>query len=176
VIEGYKGPLLLRFPHLVKEQIDLMFRTFKKSMKEYGYQGSFNALFPLKVNQFPNFVIPLMEMTHSMPYGLEAGSKPELIIAMAYTNSGAPIMVNGFKDKEMISLGFIAAKMGHDITLTIEGLNELETILEVAKEMGKPYPKIGLRIRLHSSGIGIWAKGGGSIPNLVLHLLSLSKQ
>lgn len=159
--EGYKGPLLIRFPHLIKEQIDLLFRAFKKSMKEYGYQGGFHALFPLKVNQFPNFVIPLMEMTQGMPYGLEAGSKPELIIAMAYNNPGAPIMVNGFKDKEMISLGFIAAKMGHDITLTIEGLNELVTILTVAKEMGKPYPKIGLRIRLHSSGIGIWAKSGG---------------
>jgi len=159
--EGYKGPLLIRFPHLIKEQIDLLFKTFKKSMKEYGYQGSFNAVFPLKVNQFPNFVIPLMEMTNGIPYGLEAGSKPELIIAMAYNNPGSPIMVNGFKDKEMISLGFIAAKMGHDITLTIEGLNELETILRVAKEMGKPYPKIGLRIRLHSSGIGIWAKSGG---------------
>ncbi len=102
-----------------------------------------------------------MELTQKRCYGLEAGSKSELIIAMAYTNANAPITVNGFKDKEMISLGFIAAKMGHDITLTIEGLNELETIIEVAKTMGKPYPKIGLRIRLHSTGAGAWAKSGG---------------
>ena len=102
-----------------------------------------------------------MEQTQNRCYGLEAGSKSELIIAMAYTNENAPITVNGFKDKEMISLGFIAAKMGHDITLTIEGLNELETIIEVSKSMGKPYPNIGLRIRLHSTGVGIWAKSGG---------------
>jgi len=158
---GYKGPLLLRFPHLIKKQIDQIFNSFKNSMKEYDYQGRFRAVFPLKVNQFPNFVLPLVHIAKNYDYGLEAGSKAELIIAMAYNNQDAPITVNGFKDKEMISLGFIAAKMGHDITLTIEGLNELETIVEVAKEMGKPYPNIGIRIRLHSSGVGYWAKSGG---------------
>ena len=159
--QGYKGPLLIRLPHLIKNQIDLLFNSFEGAIKEYSYKGSFNAVFPLKVNQFPNFVIPLTEYSQGLSYGLEAGSKPELIIAMSYANLGSPIIVNGFKDKEMISLGFIAAKMGHDITLTIEGINELETIIEVADEMGEPYPKIGLRIRLHSSGIGIWAKSGG---------------
>ena len=159
--EGYRGPLLIRFPHLMKKQVEKIFLHFENSIKEYHYKGKFKAVFPIKVNHFPNFILPLMEQTQNRCYGLEAGSKSELIIAMAYTNENAPITVNGFKDKEMISLGFIAAKMGHDITLTIEGLNELETIIEVAKAMGKPYPKIGLRIRLHSTGIGIWAKSGG---------------
>ncbi|RAX52816.1 arginine decarboxylase [Helicobacter sp. 11-8110] len=159
--EGYRGPLLIRFPHLMKKQVEKIFSHFENSIKEYHYKGKFKAVFPIKVNHFPNFILPLMEQTQNRCYGLEAGSKSELIIAMAYTNENAPITVNGFKDKEMISLGFIAAKMGHDITLTIEGLNELETIIEVAKAMGKPYPKIGLRIRLHSTGIGIWAKSGG---------------
>ncbi|CAE09688.1 arginine decarboxylase [Wolinella succinogenes] len=159
--EGYRGPLLLRFPHLIKKQVDKIFTHFETSIKQYHYKGQFKAVFPLKVNQFPNFVLPLVELSQNRCYGLEAGSKAELIIAMAYTNKGSPITVNGFKDKEMISLGFIAANMGHEITLTIEGLNELETIIEVAEEMGKPCPNIGLRIRLHSSGIGIWAKSGG---------------
>lgn len=159
--EGYRGPLLIRFPHLMKKQVEKIFSHFENSIKEYHYKGKFKAVFPIKVNHFPNFILPLMEQTQNRCYGLEAGSKSELIIAMAYTNENAPITVNGFKDKEMISLGFIAAKMGHDITLTIEGLNELETIIEVAKAMGKPYPKIGLRIRLHSTGVGIWAKSGG---------------
>ena len=159
--EGYRGPLLVRFPHLIKKQVEKIFSHFENSIKEYHYKGKFKAVFPIKVNHFPNFILPLMEQTQNRCYGLEAGSKSELIIAMAYTNENAPITVNGFKDKEMISLGFIAAKMGHDITLTIEGLNELETIIEVSKSMGKPYPNIGLRIRLHSTGIGIWAKSGG---------------
>ncbi|MCI7485081.1 MAG: arginine decarboxylase [Helicobacter sp.] len=159
--KGYRGPLLLRFPHLIKKQIDTMFGAFKKAIKEYSYQGDFKAVFPLKVNQMPNFVLSLVEQSKDRIYGFEAGSKPELILAMAYTNKNTPITVNGFKDREMISLGFIAANMKHDITLTIEGLNELETIIEVAKEMGEPYPNIGLRIRLHSAGIGVWAKSGG---------------
>ena len=132
---GYKGPLLLRFPHLIKHQVDKVFNAFEYAIKEYAYKGKFKAVFPLKVNQMPNFVLPLVEQSTDKCYGLEAGSKSELILAMAYTNKNSPITVNGFKDKEMISLGFSAANMGHDITLTIEGLNELETIIEVAREL-----------------------------------------
>ncbi|NWF66356.1 MAG: biosynthetic arginine decarboxylase, partial [Campylobacterales bacterium] len=159
--DGHRGPILLRFPHLIKKQIRLLFASFERAMKEFDYNAKFKAVFPLKVNQFPAFVNNVKEMSATHNYGLEAGSKAELIIAMSHTNIGAPITVNGFKDKEMITLGFIASKLGHDITLTIEGLNELKTIIEVAKELNGPMPKIGIRIRLHSSGIGIWAKSGG---------------
>lgn len=164
--KGYKGPLLLRFPHLIEKQISTLFATFEKAKEEFNYKGNFQAVFPLKVNQFPNFVHALMDVSKNYNYGLEAGSKAELIIAMTKTPLGAPITVNGFKDKEMISLCFIAAKMGHNITVTIEGLGELETIIVVNKEFNEGVetpitPKIGVRIRLHSSGIGIWAKSGG---------------
>ena len=164
--KGYKGPLLLRFPHLIKKQISTLFDTFEKAKKEFNYQGEFKAVFPLKVNQFPNFIHALMDVSKMYNYGLEAGSKAELIIAMSKTPIGAPITVNGFKDKEMIGLCFIAAKMGHNITVTIEGLGELETIIAVNKEFNHKVktpvtPKIGVRIRLHSAGIGIWAKSGG---------------
>jgi arginine decarboxylase len=164
--KGYKGPLLLRFPHLIKKQISTLFSSFEKAKKEFSYEGSFQAVFPLKVNQFPNFIESLMEVSKECNYGLEAGSKAELIIAMTKTPLGAPITVNGFKDKEMISLCFIAAKMGHNITITIEGLGELKTIIQVNHEFNPKAktpitPKIGIRIRLHSSGIGIWAKSGG---------------
>ena len=164
--KGHRGPILLRFPHLIKKQISTLFSTFEKAKKEINYKGEFHAVFPLKVNQFPNFLNALMDVSKEYNYGLEAGSKAELIIAMTKTPLGAPITINGFKDKEMISLCFIAAKMGHNITITIEGLAELETIIEVNAEMNKDVkdpisPKIGVHIRLHSSGIGIWAKSGG---------------
>ena len=159
--EGYKGPLFLRFPHLAAANVRKLFDAFDRAKREFDYHGKFKAVFPLKVNQFPGFVIPLMEATKSLEYGLEAGSKGELILAMAYTNMGRPITVNGFKDQELISIGFLAAKMGHNITLTIEGINELELIIKEAKRLGGPIPKIGLRIRLHTGGIGIWAKSGG---------------
>lgn len=164
--KGYKGPLLLRFPHLIKKQIQQLYSEFNRAKQEFEYQGNFQAVFPLKVNQYPNFVNSLMEVSQEFNYGLEAGSKAELIIALTHTPLGAPITINGFKDKEMISLCFIAAYMGHNITITIEGLGELETIIEVNQEFNNGSkaaitPKIGLRIRLHSSGVGIWAKSGG---------------
>ena len=164
--QGYKGPVLLRFPHLIKKQISTLYSEFNRAKEEFNYKGNFQAVFPLKVNQFPNFVNSLMEVSKEYNYGLEAGSKAELLIAITHTPLGSPITVNGFKDKEMISLCFIASNMGHNLTITIEGLGELETIIEVNKEFNQDSkkairPKIGVRIRLHSTGIGTWAKSGG---------------
>ena len=159
--QDFKGPLLLRFPHITKKQIATLYNTFNASIQEYKYKGSFNAVFPLKVNQLPSFIHPLIQSGKKFNYGLEAGSKAELIIAMAYNNLNAPITVNGFKDKEMIHLAFIAKEKGHNITLIIEGINELETIIEVQKQTNLTSPNIGLRVRLHSGGSGIWAKSGG---------------
>ncbi|MDD3323932.1 MAG: biosynthetic arginine decarboxylase [Sulfurospirillaceae bacterium] len=156
-----RGPILLRFPHLIQKQIRMIYKSFTDAKKEYNYDGNFSAVYPLKVNQFPNFVKNLVNLGKKYNYGLEAGSKAELMLAMAFNNPNAPITVNGFKDNEMISLGFIASEMGHNITLTIEGLNELESIIEIAKNRFGSVPNIGLRIRLHSSGVGIWAKSGG---------------
>jgi len=158
---GVRGPILLRFPHLIKKQIRSLYSYFDKAIQENNYKGSFNAVFPLKVNQFPHTVEAVVSQGAKFNYGLEAGSKAELILAMAKTPKGANITVNGFKDKEMITLGFIAAQSGHNITLTIEGLGELKTIIEVAKESSLKVPNIGIRVRLHSTGSGTWAKSGG---------------
>ncbi|MEA2100549.1 MAG: arginine decarboxylase, partial [Campylobacterota bacterium] len=147
-----KGPILLRFPHLVKKQIKSLYTNFNEAIKENNYKGSFNAVFPLKVNQFPHAVNAVVNEGNEYNYGLEAGSKAELVLAMLKTPIGASITVNGFKDKEMITLGFIAAMSGHNITLTIEGINELQTIIDVAKESSLKVPNIGIRVRLHSSG------------------------
>lgn len=156
-----KGPIILRFPHLVKRQIKTLYSNFSKAIVDNGYRGKFHAVFPLKVNQFPAAVEAITSQGKKYNYGLEAGSKAELILAMSKTPSGANITVNGFKDKEMLTLGFIAAQSGHNITVTIEGLNELETIIQVASECSLNVPNIGIRVRLHSAGSGIWAKSGG---------------
>ena len=156
-----KGPILLRFPHLINKQIKTLYFYFSKAIKENNYKGEFNAVFPLKVNQFPSVVDALTHKGKKYNYGLEAGSKAELILAMSKTPNSAHITVNGFKDAEMLTLCFIAAQSGHNITITIEGLNELETIIEVALSCSLKVPNIGLRVRLHSAGSGIWAKSGG---------------
>lgn len=159
--DDIRGPLLLRFPHLIKKQIEHLYESFRKAKKGVEYSGKFNAVFPLKVNQYPGFVKNLIKVGKPYNYGLEAGSKAELLLAMAYNNDNAPITINGFKDKELINIAFIASEMGHNVTIVIEGLNELESIIETSKERFSQIPNIGLRIRLHSSGIGIWAKSGG---------------
>jgi len=156
-----KGPIILRFPHLVKRQIKTLYNYFDKAIEENNYQGSFNAVFPLKVNQFPAVVEAVTSQGAKYNYGLEAGSKAELILAMAKTPDGTNITVNGFKDEEMLTLSFIAAQSGQNITVTIEGLNELETIINVASKCSLKVPNIGIRVRLHSAGSGIWAKSGG---------------
>lgn len=159
--KDYKGPLLLRFPHLTHKQISKLYKLYENAFIENDYKGKFNAVFPLKVNQLPNFLLPLVKEGEKYNYGLEAGSKAELFLAMTYNKIGAPITVNGFKDKEMIHLCFIAKKMGHDITIIIEGLNELDEILNLYKETKLPTPNIGLRVRLFNQGSGAWAKSGG---------------
>ena len=159
--EGNSGPLILRFPHITQNQISKLYTTFNNTITEYSYESSFYAVFPLKVNQFPNHVLPMIKGSKSLNYGLEAGSKAELLLAMSYNNKNAPITVNGFKDRQMIMLGFIAKNQGHDVTLIIEGLNELQTIIDVYNELKLPPPNVGLRVRLHSSGSGTWAKSGG---------------
>jgi len=159
--KGLKGPILLRFPHLIKKQINSLYQSFQKAINEFSYKGKFKAVFPLKVNQFPTFLKPLIEIAKEYNYGLEAGSKAELILALSYNNKAAPITINGFKDKDMIRLAFIGGFMGYDVTITIEGLNELNSIIEVSKEYKKVPINIGIRIRLHTSGVGTWAKSGG---------------
>ncbi len=155
------GPLILRFPHLIEKQIGLLYSNFQRAISENEYTGEFRAVFPLKVNQFPEAVDAVVEHGEQFGYGLEAGSKAELALAMEKTPLGSPITVNGFKDEEMVRLGFIAAQMGHDITITIEGIGELEWIIDVAQQCNLKVPNIGIRIRLQSEGSGIWAKSSG---------------
>jgi arginine decarboxylase len=150
---GLKGPILLRFPHLIKKQVATLFDSFKRAKQELSYSGSFQALFPLKVNQSPSLI-------QELNYGLEAGSKAELLIAILHTKDNSPITLNGFKDRELITLGFLSAKMGQNITITIEGINELETIIEYSKTQDIT-PNIGIRIKLHSTVNGLWEKSGG---------------
>ena len=156
-----KGPIILRFPHLIKRQIKTLYNYFEKAINNNNYKGSFQAVFPLKVNQFPAVVHAVTTQGQKYNYGLEAGSKAELILAMSKAPEGAHITVNGFKDEEMLTLGFIAAQSGRKIIITIEGLNELETIIAVASKCKLEVPNIGIRVRLHSAGSGIWAKSGG---------------
>ena len=156
-----RGPMLLRFPHLITKQIENLYSSFSAAIQEHNYKGAFQAVFPLKVNQYPHLVESVVKAGKKFQYGLEAGSKAELILAMSMNKNSAEITVNGFKDKEMITLAFIAKQSGHNVTVTVEGLGELKTIIEVAQESNLEIPNIGIRVRLHSVGSGAWAKSAG---------------
>lgn len=158
---GTRGPILLRFPHLIKKQITTLYSSYANAIKENNYQANFRAVFPLKVNQFPSVVEAISNEGEDFHYGFEAGSKAELILAMNMNIIGADITINGFKDKEMVTLAFIASQSGHNVTITIEGLGELKKIIEVSHESNLKVPNIGIRVRLHSTGSGIWAKSAG---------------
>lgn len=84
--QGYRGPMLLRFPHLIKKQIVQIYSNFERAKREFSYSGKFSAVYPLKVNQYPGFVKNLVSIGKPYGYGLEAGSKAELLLAMAYNN------------------------------------------------------------------------------------------
>ena len=156
------GPILLRFPHLIKKQIELLHSSFRESIDEFKYSGNFKAVFPIKVNHFPNFIDNLIDVSNKYSYGLEAGSKAELLIAILKTPIGNSIIINGFKDRDMINLSFIATLMGHNITIIIEGINELDLIIEISKEYKESeIPNIGIRVKLHNYGYGIWGKSSG---------------
>ncbi len=156
-----RGPIILRFPHIIQKQISSLYKAFNRAITESEYKGIFKAVYPLKVNHFPEVVKEIVKSGKMYRYGFEAGSKAELVLAMSQAQLGSAITLNGFKDEEIITLGFSAAAMGHNITLTIEGIGELESIIDVAKRSSTPIPNIGIRIRLHSRGSGVWAKSSG---------------
>jgi arginine decarboxylase len=154
------APLLIRFPHLIEKQMDKLYTTFHEIMKAEEYDGKFQAVFPLKVNQYSGFLEEFQKISPKHNYGFEAGSKAELLLAIAINENKSPITVNGFKDPELVEIAFLASEIGHEITLIIESLPELEYIFEVAKSF-RIVPNIGIRIRLYSYGSGTWAKSGG---------------
>lgn len=159
---GIHPPMIMRFPQIIENQIARLHTAFKDAMWEYNYQGSHRAVFPFKVNQRREFIDSIVQCGLKFNYGLEVGSKPEFIAALAYDLSPDALFVcNGFKDREFIDLGFVANAMGKNCVLVVEGPDELQMILDQAKNDPKHCPYIGIRVKLYSRGSGKWAKSSG---------------
>lgn len=154
-------PVLLRFPDILDDRIEKISGCFSKAATEYGYNGTYYSVYPIKVNQQRPVVEELVRHGKKFNIGLEAGSKPELHAVLAIMdNEEALIICNGYKDEEFIELGLLAQKMGKKIFLVVEKLNELRLINEVATRL-KVRPNVGIRIKLASSGSGKWEESGG---------------
>ena len=159
---GITAPILLRFPQLVAAQVRKLQRAFSKSIREFEYQGAHMCVYPMKVNQQRPVVEEYLRKGSRYDFGLEAGSKAELYVAMALEQSPDSLLVlNGFKDAEFIQLAFAGAKSGKRVVIVIEKLSELDHILRIAETHEGNSPIIGMRVKLYSKGSGRWEKSGG---------------
>ncbi len=161
---GFKdinSPILLRFPDIMEDRIKRISSAFDSAAKEFNYSSETYTVFPIKVNQTKQVVEEVVKCSKKYNLGLEAGSKPELHAVLALAeNDDAPIICNGYKDAEFIELALLAKKMGRDVYIVVEKLNELKLILKISKERNVR-PNIGIRIKLTSSGSGRWEDSGG---------------
>ena len=158
---GTDAPVLLRFRDLLRARIDELNQSFIKAIREVDYQGVYRGVYPIKVNQQREIVEEIVSYGARYHYGLEAGSKPELIAAMAQMkDTEAFLMCNGYKDDEFIDLALTAQRMGINICLILEMPNELPAILARAEAMGIE-PNLGVRVRLAAKGSGHWSESAG---------------
>jgi arginine decarboxylase len=158
---GIQLPILLRFPGILQHRIGELAEAFRAAINEAGYQNRYMCVFPIKVNQTRQVVEEVHEFGRPFGFGLEAGSKPELLAVLAMTNGDeTPIICNGFKDDEFIKTVILARKIGKPIIPVVEKFTELEMIVRYAEEL-KVRPAIGVRVKLASRGAGRWKSSAG---------------
>ncbi len=160
-VRDISAPVLLRFPDILDTRVEKISNCFKAASDQYNYNGKNYIIYPIKVNQMKPVVEEIVSHGNKFNIGLEAGSKPELHAVLA-TNiaENALIICNGYKDENYIELALLAQKMGRNIYLVVEKLNELKLIADISKRL-KIKPNIGIRIKISSSGSGKWETSGG---------------
>ncbi len=158
---GIELPLLLRFTGILSARIKALNEAFRTAIRESGFQGEYKGVFPIKVNQQRWVVDEVARIGREYHYGLEAGSKPELLAVMAMLDDPeALIICNGYKDEEYIETALLANKIGRNAIIVVEKFSELKLIDKVAKRLNVR-PRIGIRIKLSSKGAGRWESSGG---------------
>ena len=165
---GIQLPILLRFSDILRARIELLCGAFNGAIKEYGYGGMYRGVYPIKVNQNRTVVEEIIEFGRPFHYGLEAGSKPELLAIMAiHQDDDSIIICNGYKDEDYIETALLASKMGKTIILVVEKPTELDQIHRVSERV-KIKASVGIRARLSSRGAGRWEQSGGDFSKFGL--------
>jgi len=158
---GLTFPLVLRFQDLLRHRVESINRAFQSAIEEFSYSGVYRGVFPIKVNQLREVVEEIVDAGRPFHLGIEAGSKPELIAALAINNDEESLIIcNGYKDRQYIQSALLGNRLGKRVIMVVEKLEELHQILAVAQET-KTEPMVGLRVRLQSKGAGKWATSGG---------------
>ncbi|HTB79838.1 MAG TPA: biosynthetic arginine decarboxylase [Opitutaceae bacterium] len=158
---GLNAPMVIRFQDLLHHRVVQLNEMFRNAIKQEGYKGEYRGVFPIKVNQLREVVDEIIAAGKDFNYGLEAGSKPELMIALAmHEGSQRLIICNGYKDNDYIRLALLGRKLGKKIILVVEQLSELDDIIRLSAETGVK-PMIGFRAKLQTRGEGKWAMSTG---------------
>ena len=154
-------PCVVRFHDILRSQVVTINRLFRQIIESAGYRGRYFGVYPIKVNQLREVVEEIIDAGGPYDYGLESGSKPELMAALAYnTNPNSLTIVNGYKDATYLRLALLGNKMGKKIIIVIEKLSELPTLLSLANEM-QIEPVIGIRAKLSTKATGKWSDSSG---------------
>jgi arginine decarboxylase len=159
-LRGISLPILIRFGEILQHRLGEMHQAFQNAIAEHSYRGEYCCVYPIKVNQQRQVVEEVFEYGKPYKFGLEAGSKPELLAVLAIADNATPIICNGFKDDEYIEMVMLANKIGRRIIPVVEKYTELDLILKHSARVGVR-PTIGLRIKLASRGSGRWKSSGG---------------
>ena len=157
---GINLPLLIRFRDILEHRLSDINDAFQSAISQHQYNGRYVCVYPIKVNQQRQVVEEVLSFGAKYGFGLEAGSKPELLAVMAIASNDTPIVCNGFKDAEYIEAAMLAQKMGRKIIPVVEKYTELGLVLEYAEKVGVR-PQIGMRVKLAARGGGRWQSSGG---------------
>lgn len=159
-VRGLATPILFRFNDILRDRLDEIQSAFRQAIDEHSYDGVYCCVYPIKVNQQRHVVEQVLKHGRPHGFGIEAGSKPELMAVVAIADPDTPIICNGFKDREFVELALMAQKMGRRIVVVVEKFTDLKLIVEVAREV-EVRPSIGVRVKLAARGSGRWKSSGG---------------
>ncbi|MCH8540455.1 MAG: biosynthetic arginine decarboxylase [Opitutales bacterium] len=177
--KGLQAPLTIRFQDLLRHRVEQINESFRRAMEEENYQGSYRGVFPVKVNQLREVVEEILDAGEPYGFGIEAGSKPELMIALAlHDQSDRLLLCNGYKDEDYIRLALLGRKLGKSVIIIVEQVSEIDPIIRLSRELGVT-PLIGIRAKLLTRGEGKWALSTGENSKFGLttaQILSLGKK
>ncbi len=158
---GLRTPLLIRFSDILASRVQGIAQLFERTIGEYEYRGRFRGVYPIKVNQQRHVVEEIISHGAGAGFGLEAGSKPELLIALALLDTpGALIICNGYKDRAYVETALLAQRLGRTPIIVIDRFHEIDLLIKTAAELGIR-PHIGVRARLTTKGAGKWVESTG---------------